>query len=332
LLVDMASMDEDCFDGVANIMKQLDKNDTVDINGIPDARFKKKMRHLLQTVGAEKKGDVWIKPSKLDDKSFKDFFGAIKKPAKKEAKSKRKSPSPERQKSPSPIKQAAPVEVIEESELQMDSDEPQVKRPRTKGPAMPKRDEDGNFVQEDSDDSDDGAGPLPEGMTRKEGVDFDELAKQEAKPKREGWMLNAPKYLGGFEDDKKDAYTVTRSKEEQELMDRQIAEHKKKIGTKSLLEQTQEGKFAEHKAAQEDIKKRNKLGGDERWGMSEKQQEKKKGEKTSGAVGLKRPFDPEKDMPTKNKGMDKGAFEQLVASSKQWGDRFTTGGKASSFL
>ena len=30
------------------------------------------------------------------------------------------------------------------------------------GPAMPRRDEDGNFIEEDS-DSDDGAGPLPEG-------------------------------------------------------------------------------------------------------------------------------------------------------------------------
>ena len=68
-------------------------------------------------------------------------------------------------------------------------------------------------------------------MSRKDGVDFDELAKEEKKPKREGWMLSAPKYLGGFEDTNKgDAFTVSRTKEEQELMDRQIAEHKKKIG------------------------------------------------------------------------------------------------------
>ena len=135
LLVDMAEMDGDCFDGVANIMKQLDKNDTVDINGIPDARFKKKMRHLLQTVGAEKKGDVWHKPSKLGGKSFKDFFGAIKKPAKKEVKSRRKSPSPSpaRQKSPSPIRQPQVIEEIVDDDAESASAEPVAKRARTKG-------------------------------------------------------------------------------------------------------------------------------------------------------------------------------------------------------
>ena len=73
------------------------------------------------------------------------------------------------------------------------------------------------------------------------------------------------------------------------------------LGTKSLLEQTQDGKFTDHKDAQDDVKKRNKLGGDERWGMTEAQQDKSANDKKTGAVGLQRPFDPEKDMPSSRK-------------------------------
>ena len=121
-------------------------------------------------------------------------------------------------------------------------------------------------------------------------------------------------------------------------MDRQIAADKKKRGEKSLLEQAKEGAFEAHKKAQEEAKGKNRLGGDARWGLNEKDQERVGATGNFGNVARKRAFDPEDDhISAKFKFVpqnqtSKSQFEELLQASKDFGSRFQSSKSQSSFL
>lgn len=341
LIRQLLEVDKSVASELEGVFDQIDDGITVDLNGLENKTIRKKLRHLMQSLGLvciDGQGFRSADPKVM----FRVVFDACLHNA-----GFRASQGPPAKKvigvsDPIATRYCPPAEAaLNEPIATVTSDflePPPVVEPleggpakkRFKGPMLPGASVGPAAVgPSDSDGSgDEAAGPLLEGEER-QGIDLRDLPSGS---QREQWMTTPHAEVAAAFGDapapKGDAFQVKRSAAETADFEKQF-----KRGP-SLLEQTREGQVDGSSREEAERLNGRQQASREMWGTTEKDQKSGKapGRSDEKVGALHRPFDPEQDMRSV-RPMTGDQFQSLVENSQSaLSGRFSRSQVATSFL